>query len=166
MPVQGQTQTVLHLLCHINTDFCLHSFIPRLKHLLLSATAKGYTVSAWPWTHSLATSSPPRAGPGPSLQLSLVFTLREGDPTQPSSPPSSSARCSPPVQRRPASQTSAACCWRLTTRWWGLHRSGSAPSWRSAGSGTTTSHPSPGCWGCGTYGCPMHSFILLNLLPI
>lgn len=48
MPGQGQTQTVLHLLCCINMeDFRLYSFTPRLKlHLLLPVTAKGYAVSA------------------------------------------------------------------------------------------------------------------------
>lgn len=48
MPGQGQTQTVLHLLCSINMeDFRLYSFIPSLKLLLLlPVTAKGYTVSA------------------------------------------------------------------------------------------------------------------------
>lgn len=48
MPGQGQTQTVLHLLCCINMeDFRLYSSLPRLKlHLLLPITAKGYTVSA------------------------------------------------------------------------------------------------------------------------
>ena len=43
MPGQGQTQTVLHLLCRINMeDFRLYSFISSLKlHLLLAVTAKG-----------------------------------------------------------------------------------------------------------------------------
>lgn len=48
MPGQDQTQTALHLLCHINMeDFCLYSYTPRLKlHLLLPVTAKSYTASA------------------------------------------------------------------------------------------------------------------------
>ena len=68
MPVQGQTQTVLHLLCHINTDFCLHSFIPRLKHLLLSATAKG-------WLYRLSLALNPQFGHlQPPLSRSWAFS--------------------------------------------------------------------------------------------
>lgn len=46
MPGQGQTQTVLHLLCRINMeDFRLYVY-PSLKlQLLLPVTAKGYAAS-------------------------------------------------------------------------------------------------------------------------